>query len=594
MSATDQRPPAVLHDHARLLLSDALPPRGGHALPGPAADNDRSRLTRDEAEHAVRAALTPLPGDAGTVHHRLAELRLAARHLPAIMTVVDQLLFDDAAAARELGRQLVRTATSVPAAAVGITLLGRLGDATDVSGVRALGTLRPLGGPAVRALDRLDRPTAAALSLALDKHPEDVQPLVDALWTGDRPAVRTALRALPATVPLSAGTARRITEATHLPDLLDRHPDDSELLAVAAHLLVRLAHSHDDPTELLAHPDAPRLYETVIARAAELPHTLDTAATLLSLALDLSSGTAVLLDWPPGRRAELLTALDALTAASAHVAYRRERDRVQRRRAMWIRRTGRHPFEHPAAPEPIRIEVVATDPVERLSLETRVLIDGRPIVPALFRDGPALTPALLLDEGRLRARPEPHEVQLAEATCTGGCCGELFVTIRRDGEHVVWENWRRTMGGRAAFDPPTHRFDAATYDAAIARAEADASWMWHARDIARLIKAALISRPELMRRWDAERGWIGTSPDEPDTVEILFWYVPGQGSGNPDRPDRPLGFRWTVKDDGSPPESQAATVLRRLAAEDPKRYAKVVAGSKGRAEELGYAWPYPN
>ncbi|MFD8483082.1 hypothetical protein [Kitasatospora sp. NPDC059673] len=579
MSAPGRRPPTALYDHARLTLSAAVPPRGGHALPGPVADHDRSRLAMDEVVLAVRTALTPLPDDATTVHHRLAGLRSATRHLRAIVTAVDQLALDDAMAARELGRQLVRTATSVPTAAVGIALLGRLGEPADVPDVLALGTLRPLAAPAVHALDRLDRPTAAVLSLALRAHPEDLRPLVDALWTGDCGAVRPALCALPTTLPLSASTAREITEASRLPELLDRHPADTELLAVAAHLLVRLAHSHDDPTELLTHPDARRLYETVIARAAQLPPTLDTAATLLSLALDLSSGTAVLLDWPPGRRGELLAALDALTAATRHVAYRRERERLRRRRAGWIRRTGRGPFEHPATPEPIRIEVVATDPVERLRLETRVLIDGRPIVPTLFRDGPALTPELLLDEGRLHARAEPHEVQLAEATCAGGCCGELFVTVRRDGEHVLWENWRRTLNGRAPFDPPARRFDAAAYDAAIARAEADPRWRWHARELARLIKAALIEQPDLLRRWGAERGWIGTSPDAPDTVELTFWSLPGQGTGNPGPPDHPRQFCWTLQDDGTPPESQAATALRRLAAQDPKRYARVIAGS---------------
>ncbi|MGW4384519.1 hypothetical protein [Kitasatospora sp. NPDC004531] len=544
--------------------------------------------------HAVRAALTPLPGDAPTVHRRLARLPLSPRHLHATVTVVDQLEIDDAAtaAARELGRQLVRTATGAPAAAVGIALLGRLGDRTDVPGVLALGTLRPLAGTAVRALDRLHPPTAATLQLALDPRPQGMRPLVHALWTDDRPAVRPALRTLPPDLRVCARTARRITEATRLPALLDRHPDDTALLATAARLLLLLADSREDPAELLAHPDAQGLYTAVVTRAHRLPPTVETAAILLSLAQDLSTGSAALLDWPTGRPAELLTALDTLTAASRRAATGPAEDPDRRRRAAWIRRTGRRPFDHPATPAPLRIDVVETDPLDRTRLETRILLDGRPIVPALFRHGPAHGPDLLLDEGRLRARPEPHEVQLAEAVCAEGCCGALYVTVRRDGDQVVWENWRRAGSAREAADRPAHRFDAAAYDAELDRAEADNSWSWRARELARRLKAALIDRPELLRRWDAERGWIGTPAGDPDTVEVTFWYVPGQGAGRPDRPDLPLSFRWTLRDDGTPPESQAAAALRRLAAENPKRYARVIAGTRQRAEQLGYAWPY--
>lgn len=33
-------------------------------------------------------------------------------------------------------------------------------------------------------------------------------------------------------------------------------------------------------------------------------------------------------------------------------------------------------------------------------------------------------------------------MRLAEASCTEGCCGALYVTIQRDGDYVLWDEWR--------------------------------------------------------------------------------------------------------------------------------------------------------
>ncbi|MFH9968705.1 hypothetical protein ACH4PR_46710 [Streptomyces mirabilis] len=33
-------------------------------------------------------------------------------------------------------------------------------------------------------------------------------------------------------------------------------------------------------------------------------------------------------------------------------------------------------------------------------------------------------------------------MRLAEASCTEGCCGALCVTIQRDGDYVLWDEWR--------------------------------------------------------------------------------------------------------------------------------------------------------
>ncbi|MFI1968345.1 hypothetical protein [Streptomyces cinnamoneus] len=605
MTAQEQRDaltrPLALHDHIQRRLRDALgelPPRRGHPLPAEPEEAETS-LPQSGARAAVEEALSPLPDDPAVLLRRFARLGIRSHHCFTIRSVVADLPLptrEQREAARSLGRQLTRTGTTVPAVTTGIALLARLGEPEDVPYLSALGLLRPFPRQAVRALDPLDRPAAALVWLAAGTRCEELLPLVRALWARDRAAIRTELVALPASALfIGAENARRIMEATRLPALLADHPSDTALLARAGRLLVQLGASRDQGNNLLSYPDALTLYEHVVTRAGILPPDLDDHATLLSLALDLRSGPAALLDWPAGRRAALLESLGRLLAQPrwAAVADSTEGGAEQRLRAGWIRRTGRRPFTGPATKGRLRIEVVAGDLADRGPVETRILIDGLPVVPAFFARGPAETPEHLLDGGLLRARPAPHEVRLAEASCTEGCCGALYVTIRRDGEQVVWDDWRRPLtmpGGREpAPEPPAYRFDAAAYDAEVARAEADRSWSWPARTVARLIKAELTARPGLLARWDALQGWISSGFDDPDTTVVTFSYAPGLAAGNAD--GIPLQFRWVIPDDGGPPERQAAAALRRLAEEDPKTYGTVCGGSRERAEELGFCWP---
>ncbi|MFF3565260.1 hypothetical protein ACFYXS_34975 [Streptomyces sp. NPDC002574] len=603
MNAQEERDaltlPPALYDRALRMLRespDGLPPRRGYSLAGRREPGD-PELSWNEARTAIRAALDPLPGDSATLHHLFARLGVRNRHSHLVHSTVAGLPLPAGqwTAARALARELTGTGTTVPAVTAGIALLIRLGEAEDIPCLSTLGLLRVFTGPAVDALDRLDRQAAGVVSLAAGPH-DGLRPLVRALWAGDQRAVHEELTAFHlSSRRVGAADARRIAEAVRLPDLLDRHPSDTALLARASRLLVWMGCSQDDPAGFLAYRDAPDLYDKVVTRAGLLPPGLDNHATLVSLALDLSSGTGVLLDWPPGRRTALLESLGRLLAeprwsSTADIAGGEPDHEV---RARWIRRTGRRPFALPATAGGLRIEVVAGDPADTPRVEARILIDGRPVVPAAFTRGPANSPELLLEDGLLRAGPEPREAQLAEARCTEGCCGALYVTIRRDGDQVVWENWRRSMSGPrdAPLQLPPHRFDAAAYDAEIARAETDRSWSWRTRTVARLIKAGLIEAPDLLSTWDASRGWISSGLEDPDTTVVTFWYVPGLGSGTPDGADSPLQFRWDIPDDGTPPETQAAAALRRLADEDPKTYGRVCGGTRKRAEELGYPWP---
>lgn len=604
MSAQEERDaltlPPALYDQALHVLRDSpdgVPPLRGFSI-SQQPEPSEVPLSREQARSAIRDALNPLPDDSATLHRRFARLGMDRRHMHLIRSAVADLPLpdDQREAARSLGRQLTRTGTTGPAVTAGLALLIRLGEPEDIPYLSVLGLFREFTLLAVDALDSLDRRRAAVVWLAVYARRAELRPLVRVLWTGDRQAICTELVAFPAEPRfLSSTIARRIAEAARLPDLLDEYPSDTPLLARTGRLLVRMGCSRDDPTDLLVYREALTLYESVVTRARFLPPTLDNHATLLSLALDMSSGSGVLLDWPPGRRVTLLESLGRLLAeprwASLPDADAGEAD--QRLRAGWIRRTGRQPFGRPATPGVLRVEVVAGDPVDRAPVETRILLDGRPVVPEFFARGPANSPDFLLDEGLLRAGSEPREVQLAEAYCTEGCCGALYVTIRRDGDQVLWENWRRpsTMPGSREPAPElaSYRFDAVTYDAEIARAETDHSWSWPARTTARLIKAGLVERPDLLSRWDAKRGWISSGFEDPDTTVVTFEYAPGLGSGKPD--GIPLHFRWVVPDDGTPPEAQAAAALRRLAEEDPKTYGQVCGGSRERAEELGFSWP---
>jgi hypothetical protein len=59
-------------------------------------------------------------------------------------------------------------------------------------------------------------------------------------------------------------------------------------------------------------------------------------------------------------------------------------------------------------------------------------------------------------------------VRLAEVSCTEGCCTRLYVTIVRDGDSVVWRDWR---GHTSTAPPPELRFAAHRYGTELTRTE---------------------------------------------------------------------------------------------------------------------------
>ncbi|MFE0041596.1 hypothetical protein [Streptomyces albireticuli] len=104
--------------------------------------------------------------------------------------------------------------------------------------------------------------------------------------------------------------------------------------------------------------------------------------------------------------------------------------------------------------------------------EVRPLIDGEDVLERVFPDGFAGGPHAWLDtEGPLAATEVPREVLLAEPGCGAPCCGAVTVTVRREGDQVLWTDWRNTGDGGETV--PDVRFAAAQYDAELARAAAD-------------------------------------------------------------------------------------------------------------------------
>jgi len=236
----------------------------------------------------------------------------------------------------------------------------------------------------------------------------------------------------------------------------------------------------------------------------------------------------------------------------------------------------------------LTLHVVVPDSLRTGSgVEVRPLVDGEDILADVFTEGPAEDPGrLLLPDGPLVAGVEPHEVRLAEAECTEGCCGALYVTIRRDGDHVVWSGWRDP--DEDAVTLPDFRFDAREYEAEVERAVADHSWEWPARTVARLLERDLAERTDWLARWECELGGVSAWLGEPDRVH-LFLFHPGRAAIREDRPW--VHFRMVLDVSSDEPAAQAGRLAEQIVAADPRRTAEVCGGSVEFARRLGYPWP---
>nr|WP_319637611.1 hypothetical protein [Streptomyces milbemycinicus] len=73
--------------------------------------------------------------------------------------------------------------------------------------------------------------------------------------------------------------------------------------------------------------------------------------------------------------------------------------------------------------------------------EVHPLIDGVDVLKEVHPEGLGLScrhwrgPA---ESWPLAVTEEPRRIMITEPTCTAGCCGALYVTIRREGDQVIW------------------------------------------------------------------------------------------------------------------------------------------------------------
>ncbi|MFE2245511.1 hypothetical protein [Streptomyces lavendulae] len=242
-------------------------------------------------------------------------------------------------------------------------------------------------------------------------------------------------------------------------------------------------------------------------------------------------------------------------------------------------------------PDLLSLSIVCPPPEEG-GVEVRPIVNGRDLLADVFPGGvggsryAGVGPRYLLGrDGPLHATATPHEVRLAWSGCgVEECCGSLYMTVRSDGEHVVWAGWRDPA--RQAFNLPELRFTAGQYEAEVLRAGEDRGWEWPAGAVARLLEAGLRGRGDWLVRWDCELEGVWASRKEPDRIHVVLMHPRNRADA-----DRPwLQFGMTLPISADDPSDQAEHLEARLIAGDPRSTAEVWGGSHD-AEQLGYPWP---
>ena len=214
--------------------------------------------------------------------------------------------------------------------------------------------------------------------------------------------------------------------------------------------------------------------------------------------------------------------------------------------------------------------------------EVRPLIDGVDVLGEVHPEGVALScrhwngPA---GSWPLTVTEEPRRIMITEPVCTAGCCGALYVTLRREGDQVIWDSWENTSDTTAL--PATIRFDAAQYEAELARAAADRSWEEPLDTIARLLEQTL-TESGWLERWGCVLTNVSPRREQPDLPEILagpegidveFQEVQGPGPGPGERGDY-YQYELFVTRDQSPQE-QVRRLAAGILADDPRKTAEL-------------------
>ncbi|WP_182884807.1 hypothetical protein [Microbispora sp. H10885] len=598
-----------LFDHAsrlHALTPDAPLPNGGRPYPDD-ADHRGPRpgggsFSVEQARAALAAVLRAHFDGPGRSLDELHE-DLRALDVPAWAIrpdVLDGLPWLATEPARETGVWLARHARDRRPALTGLCLLAGRAGPEDVPLVRTLGLLRCLGPVAVAVLESIPGSAGALVWLAERSALLTLSRAIEAMCRAEDPvAVAWLLRHATGQDPTAGGHALRVAQAVRLADVLEDGETVDQIVLVAGRLLQAMA--WEDFSALRDYDDACRALAAFAVRAAAVPPELDSLASAVALAEDLTSGHAACLPWRPGVREATLERLRRLLtsarAAEALAGAARSPDPVTRRRAAWARRSiaalpvvPRFPSRLAAdGGDRLTVHVVVPDPALPGRVETRPLVNGRPVVARAFRKGRPYEPEHLL--GGLEATEEGREVRLAEAYCTEGCCGSLYVTIVRDGDTVVWRGWRDPDSPAVELEP--FRFAAGSYDEVVARAVDDHGWEWPARTVAREVRRSLREDPGLLAAWECEAGGTYAEADRRDEIQVVFWHPREPSSAGGDRPDDEpwVQLQWTVLIDDTDAGDQAARLVDWLRGNDPRPHARIVGGSPEFAERLGLPWP---
>ncbi|MFJ6631814.1 hypothetical protein ACIQMR_10510 [Streptomyces sp. NPDC091376] len=210
--------------------------------------------------------------------------------------------------------------------------------------------------------------------------------------------------------------------------------------------------------------------------------------------------------------------------------------------------------------------------------EVRPLIGGVDVLKEVHPEGLALSCRHWRGRAEswpLAVKEEPRRVMITEPTCTAGCCGALYVTIRRERDRVIWDAWENTSNIVAV--PPDFHFDASQYEAELARAAADRSWEEPVDTVARLLEQTLTDSG-----WFEQWGCVLTSvsprreepgvPEEltsPEGVDVQFHQARGPG----ERTDS-YGYELFVTRDQSV-EEQVRRLATHILAHDPRKTAEI-------------------
>ncbi|MHC0433228.1 hypothetical protein ACX6XY_24075 [Streptomyces sp. O3] len=222
--------------------------------------------------------------------------------------------------------------------------------------------------------------------------------------------------------------------------------------------------------------------------------------------------------------------------------------------------------------------------------EVRPLLDGVDVLKEVHPEG--MAPSCRHWTGPAESWPlavteEPRRVMITEPTCTAGCCGALYVTMRREGGWVIWDAWENTSDITAV--PPDFRFDVAQYETELARAAADRSWEEPVDAIARLL-AQTLADSGWFERWGCVLTSVAPRREEPglpeelaspEGVDVEFHQVRGVGT-------RASRYRYElVVNRDQPVDEQARRFADRILADDPRKTAEAEHSVSGPSRNAG-------